>query len=161
MKLPKTFIPEKNLEEKTKCLLEAKPLQKTEEEKYGNLYTELKNDFPNFADYLITLYPDVEICKVKQLPSSFPSNYDKDVEWHFFSPSFPPTLKVRVGQIKRYIQERGTDTSEYGYKAEIFVRNQKCILKYRKGYHTFDSVNVIITTNDPLRLDKNKDTPFP
>jgi len=159
MKIPKMFIPKKSLEDKTKDLLEKRPSNKCNN--WGKrFYEELKDKFPNFADYLISLYPDVEICKIKNI-QSIPPYSDDDAEWQFYIDSLPPNVKVQVGVIKGYIRESGIDTSEYGYEAEISTNAGKRKLIYRKGYHVFDSVNVIITTNDPLRRDKNKEIPFP
>ncbi|MBM3200542.1 hypothetical protein FJZ53_06390 [Candidatus Woesearchaeota archaeon] len=163
MKLPKTFVPDKDLEDKTNSLLDAKEpsAEQVWEEKYGPLYAELKKEFPKFADYLIALYPSVELCKVKKMSTAFPPVSDKDIEWHFFVKSNNPTIKVRVGRLHSYTEDLGADTSEYGYKAELLVYDEKKHLTYRKGYHAFDGMGLIISTNDPKRVDKHTEVPFP
>ncbi len=149
MKIPKIFIPEKDLEEKTKQLLKESKKFKDE---IGNmpLYEELKAEFPNFTDYLFNLYSNSNLGFTKT------GDEKGNIIWKFYT-----TPHFLVCKIEPYIEERGTDTSEYGYNVKVRIEKKWHSLKYRIGYHCFDSVNVMVSPKYPLRHDKEKDIPFP
>lgn len=134
MKLPKIFVPEKNLEEKTSRLLkEASYLIDKEAEEL----------FPNFIDYLKKEYEFLYVQKVtgKQM-------------WVIKNGPF-----TFIGFIKEYT-ESDSITSMYGYKAGIFIRGKHLDLIYRVGYHCYDSQGRIMLNKNPVRYD-TEDTPFP
>jgi len=152
MKLPKIFIPKKDLEEKTKQLLkEAKRFK----DETGNmpLYEELKAEFPNFTDYLFKSYSGLGIFKTKDKKGSD--------TWKFYTINLKTNHPFLVCKIEPYIEERGIDTSEYGYNVKVRIEKNWHSLKYRIGYHCFDSVNVIVSSKYPLRRDKENYIPFP
>ena len=152
MKLSKTFVPKKNLEAKTKELLEdPKILAKNSLDYCSDLYKEIKKEFPNFINYLMDLYPPLEIVKTKKL---------EGIKWQFYKKYPSLNRPVRVGLIKEYIKNSSRDMSEYGYEAGILIKGKWHKIKYRKGYLCFDSVWTVLLINDPLRIDKSKNIPF-
>lgn len=152
MKLPKTFIPKKSLEEKTRQLLEEPKKRKYETENIP-LYEELKAEFPNFTDYLFNLYPKLKTSKVKDKKNNTP--------WKLYIINQKATSAFLVCRIDPYIEEHGTDTSEYGYNIKVLIDKKWYSLKYRRGYYCFYSPSSIISTQNPLRHDKEEDIPFP
>lgn len=149
MKIPKTFIPKKDLEEKTKQLLEESKKRKDET---GNipLFDELKTEFPNFTDYLLNLYSNSNLGFIKT------EDKKGNIIWKFYT--IPHFI---VSKIEPYTEECGKDISEYGYYAKILIEGNWHFLKYRIGFHCFDNVNTIISTKDHLRYDKERSIPFP
>lgn len=153
MKLPRTFIPKKSLEGKIKQLLKESKKFKDET---GNmpLYEELKSEFPNFTDYLFKSYSNLGIFKTK--------NEKGNIIWNFYTTKPKPNSHVYlVCKIEPYIEERGTNTSEYGYNVKVRIEKNWHSLKYRIGYHCFDNMNVMVSPKYPLRHDKEKGIPFP
>jgi hypothetical protein len=152
MKLPKTFIPEKDLEEKTKQLLKE---SKKFKEETGNmsLYEELKSEFPNFTDYLFNSYSNLKTAKVKDKKG--------DIAWKFYIINQKATSAFLVCRIEPYIEERGTNTAEHGYNIKICIEKKWHSLKYRVGHYCFDVANTIVSTQNPLRYDQEKNIPFP
>lgn len=134
MKLPKIFVPEKNLEEKTSRLLkEASHLIDKEAEEL----------FPNFIDYLKKEYEFLHVQKVIEKQT-----------WVIKNGPF-----TSIGFIKEYT-ECDSITSMYGYKAGIIIRGKHLDLIYRAGYHCYDNRGRIILSKNPVRYD-TEDTPFP
>lgn len=154
MKLPKIFIPEKSLEEKTKQLME-KPLNKPQDrsERHGQLYEELKTEFPEFTDYLFSLYSNLGIFETKDKKGA--------AVWKFYITHPKKTSPFLVSEIERYIKQCGKDISEYGYRIKVLIEGNWHFLKYRSGYYCFDSPSAMISTKNPLRYDKEKGIPFP
>lgn len=154
MKIPKTFIPKKNLEGKIKQLLE-KPSNKPQDksERHGRLYKELKKEFPEFTDYLFNLYPDLSAAKTKDKKGSD--------TWKFYINHPKATSPFIVSKIEHYIEQCGKDISEYGYHIKVLIDENWYFLRYRDGYYCFDSPSAVISTKNPLRYDQEKDIPFP
>ncbi len=153
MKIPKTFIPKKDLEEKTKQLLKEPKKGQNETKQNRFLCDDLKKEFPGFTEYLSGLYPDLSAAKTKNNKGRF--------IWKFYIVHKEATSPFLVGKIERYVEECGKDMSEYGYHAKVLIEGNWHLLKYKIGYHCFDDVYTIISTKDPLRYDKEKSIPFP
>lgn len=152
MRLPKTFIPEKDLETKIKKLLE-KPVPKTK--RRNHVYHELKKEFPQFIDYLLKLYPDLWILKTRNNAS---------YSWYFYtSYTKQQSPRTEIGSATVYIKEAGKNLLEYGNEAEIRIQGKWYNLKYRRGYYIMDNQKKEIAeeTRDPYRYDSIKDIPFP
>jgi len=154
MKIPKTFRLEKSLENKTKQLMEKRLSNpKNVSEKHGELYEELKTEFPNFTEYLFNNYPNLGVFKVKDKNGA-------DI-WKFYT--IPPKKKnpSLVGQIEKYVEQCSKDVSEFGYLVKFIIEENFQYLKYRVGHYCFDTGSKVISTQNPLRYDKEKDIPFP
>ncbi|MBM3200541.1 hypothetical protein FJZ53_06385 [Candidatus Woesearchaeota archaeon] len=149
MKLPKTFIPKNNLEEKTNQLLE-KPKSKSLKVT-AQFYEELKAEFPNFTDYLFSLYPDLKQDKI--------TDKKEKTTKKLYITNQKATSAFLVCKIEPYVEKHENDVSEYGYNIRIKVENVWHLLKYREGYYIFDKPS--LSTKNPLRCDKHKDIPFP
>lgn len=159
MKIPQKFIPKKYPESKLKQLLEKQNIEQDKKVYPKKLYGEIKKELPNFVDYIIGLYPQLEIIK---------TTYKGKVVWGFYENLTKQTSKGRpmkisqiIGSAYEYVEDVSKDTSEYGYQGRIFIGGEWHDLKYRQGYHCFDNVNFIISTKDSLRYDQKKDIPFP
>lgn len=154
MKMPKTFVPKKDLEEKTKQLLKKPILNRTEseKEKFEHLYGEAKKEFPNLIDYLLGLYPDLEIVKVKDR---------EKLIWRFCRTQCPIDFPAIVGTIETYREHDGRDTAEYGLKAQVLVEGRWRNIKYRKGWHCYGGTETIISPENPYRYDNETEVPFP
>lgn len=144
MKLPKTFVPDKDLEGRTKELLEEQKNKKVHfiDPEAGKL-------FPNFINYLKEEYDILYIQKA----------LDKQrLMWtiHTEDDRGAPT---RLGMIGAYMEKEGRDLM-YGYEVEIKTRGRCPTLIYRVGYKKYDDKRNVITTNEPARYDIEK-IPFP
>lgn len=153
MKLPQAFLPSKDLEERIRQLLKNPPNKFQYELRDGKLYEELKKEFPDFTDYLFNLYPGLGIFHTKDKKGT--------VIWQFFTIYPKKTSPLLVCKIKSYSEERGTDTTEYGYKSQVLIKEKWHNLKYRKGYRYLTLALTLAESESPLRIDKHKKIPFP
>lgn len=148
MKLPKTFVPDKELENKIKQLLEGvddNPIFDDD----SLIDTEAEKLFPNFIKYLKSEYGNLIIEK------DFDSTKK---EWSICLPK-KGGGKIPIGDIQVYKEEIGP-TTEYGYKADIVIQEIYKKLLYRTSYQGYDSLGSIVFEEDPCRYD-SENIPFP
>lgn len=136
MRLPKIFVLDKDLEEKTNHLLE-------EQKGRYLIDKEAEELFPNFIDYLKGEYEFLYVQKVTEKQN-----------WVIKNGSF-----TTIGFIEEYT-ESDSITSMYGYKAGIIIRGKHLDLTYRAGYHCYDGRGRIILSKNPVRYDR-EEIPFP
>lgn len=145
MKVPKTFIPDKDLEGKTGSLLEERIKSK------GDYFINEKAEklFPNFINFLKGEYGALII---EELPNQIRKT------WNISVPRNDGRL-IQIGSINCYVKEKG-QTSEYGYEADIVIQEIYKKLLYRTSYQGYDSLGSIVFEEDPLRYD-SENIPFP
>lgn len=149
MKLPKTFVPDKELENKIKQLLEGvddNPILDDE----SLIDAEAGNIFPSFIQYLKEEYGGVIIEKK--------DNTSKK-EWLIYIPR-KDGEKIHIGEIQEYKEEIGP-TLEVGYEADVITQASYKNLKCRIGYHGYDSLGSPVSSEDVHRYDFYKHIPFP
>lgn len=146
MKIPQTFILEKNLEEKISLLLKETGTKKEEQ-----LLIDLEAEklFPNFINYLKKEYDFLHIEKT-------PDKYKQ--AWAVYNREEPGIFTV-IGLIQEYVENEGI-MSSYGYKAEILIGKKRLKLFYRTGCQYYDTQGKLVVTKSPARYDM-EEIPFP
>ncbi len=144
MKLPQTFIPDKDLEGRTEELLE-------EQKNKKNYFIDLEAGklFPNFINYLKEEHDILYIQKDLDKKRLIWAIHTKD----------ELGASVRLGMIGAYMEKEGSDLL-YGYEVEIKTQGKCQTLIYRVGYKKYDEKRNVITTNEPARYD-TENIPFP
>lgn len=148
MKIPQTFLPEKNLEEKTGKLLKGQVKKKKIDKYLIDKDAELL--FPNFINYLEGGYETLAVIREN----------DKEEKWRIFK-SIEAKMPDIIGIIQKYA-DYGSDTSEYGYEVKVLVpvEGRFADLIYRVGYYAYDTNGNTIYYKDQRRHDSEK-IPFP
>lgn len=141
MKIPQTFVPDKDLEEKIKLLLKKKGNKKKE----YIIDMEAEKLFPNFINYLKGKH---DMLYISRPPI-----------WTMYAKDSNSNTITFIGVIKKYVKEEGMDLM-YGYEADIRIKEVGINLVYRLGYKKPDSKGNVICTNEPARYDTEK-IPFP
>lgn len=148
MKTPKTFIPEKDLENKIKKLLEDVDKKSALDEE-SIIDEEAGNIFPDFIQYLKEEYGGIIIEKKDDTLKK---------EWLISVPR-KGGGKIPIGEIQEYREEIGP-TLEKGYEADIISQAKYKNLKCRIGYQGYDSLGSNVSEKDIYRYDSEK-IPFP
>jgi len=146
MKTPKTFVPEKDLENKIKELLE----EVDKKEVFESLIDEeAENIFPDFIQYLKEEYGSVIIERKENTLKK---------EWLICVPR-KSGGKIHIGEIQEYREEVGL-TLEKGYEADVISQAKYINLKCRIGYQGYDSLGSNVSEKDIYRYD-SENIPFP
>jgi len=151
MKLPKTFMPEKNLEDKTDHLLNTEP---PKHEGY-KIDGEAEKLFPEFINYLKKHYKVFTIRKIQEVPER---------SWRITIPKEDPKpfddVEI-IGGITSY-RNKHSGAVECGYEGGVEIKYAYIGINYRECYKYFDKDNrKCVKRMLPLRRDNNKDVPFP
>ncbi|MDP2908036.1 MAG: hypothetical protein Q8O03_08960 [Nanoarchaeota archaeon] len=151
MKIPKTFMPNKSLEERTNHLLNAEDVKP---EGY-KIDEEAEKFFPGFINYLKKHYKIFTIRQVQEVPER---------SWRITIPKQSPKLFDDVeiiGGITGY-RNKHSGAVEYGYKGGVDIKGAYVEITYRECFKYFDKDNQkCVKRMLPLRCDNNKDVPFP
>jgi len=145
MKLPKTFVPDKDLEGRTEELM-------TEEGVKNKTYfidPKAENLFPNFIKYLKKEYDVLYIQRLFE---------HQNEAWMIYTLE-NDDKPVRLGFIGSYMDKEGLGIV-YGYEVEIRVKGEYSKLKYRRGYRNFDAQGKAVSDDTTKRVD-DEEIPFP
>ena len=148
MKLPETFLPNKDLEKKTKQLLKEYK-SNTIEKKLA--ISKAKKEFPRLIDHLQGLYSNIRIIEKE--------NKGKEIEhqwkvWFFYDSG------NYLGSINTYNKNIAPFLFEQGYSGQILFGKKFYKIECRKG-HYFDDECIIVKTEELLRRDSSNQIPFP
>jgi hypothetical protein len=145
MKLPKTFVPDKNLEGRTEDLMEEEGIKR----KTHFIDPEAQKLFPNFVKHLKKEYDILYIQRLFE---------HSNKAWMIYTEE-DDEKPVRLGMIGSYFETEGPGII-YGYEVEIRIKGDYSKLIYRLGYRKFDTQGKVISDNSPKRLDE-EEIPFP
>lgn len=144
MKIPKTFLLNKNLERKTNELLKKRLTKKRE----NFVDKEAEKLFSNFIKFLKEEYGVLYIKKL-----------DEEKQAWTISTQNRFNRVGEIGSITSYVESEGI-SSMYGYKAEVIVQGKLLNLIYRVGHHYYDINGKAVSTVSPARYDI-EEVPFP
>lgn len=151
MKFPKTFLPGKNLEEKTNHLLNTED-PKPEGYKVDE---QAEKSFPSFINYLKKHYKTFTMRKIQSVP---------EYSWRITIPKedAKPFDDVEIiGGITGY-RNKHSGAIEHGYEGGVEIKGVYVSIKYRECWRYFDKDSrKCVKRMLPLRRDNNKDVPFP
>lgn len=151
MKLPKTFVPNKDLEERTNHLLN---VEHPKHEGY-KIDEDAEKLFPGFINYLKKHYKIFTMRKVQSVP---------EYSWRITIPKEDSKLFDDVeiiGEITTY-RNKHSGATEHGYKGGVEIKGAYVEITYRECLRYFDKDNrKCVKRILPLRRDNNKDVPFP
>jgi len=152
MKLPKTFLPNKDLEERTNNLLNEEYM----EPEGCKIDEEAEKLFHGFVNYLKRNYKSFTIRKLQDIPER---------SWRITTLKEDPKpfddVEI-IGEITSY-RNKHSGAMEHGYKASLIDKYGNYVeIRYRECHKYFDSQGKkYVKRMLPLRLDTNKDVAFP